>query len=95
MHKLILAMAFFAASAVHGEAVNYDPIKTQVAIQTADCMYDWMQGSLNHGARDRTEMVNSAVNMCAGMALKFGWTKPQMTELASRVFVTIPGVTRK
>lgn len=92
---LLFLSGIVTSSDAKSESVSYEPIKMEVANQTAECMYDWIQGSLNRGVRDREVMVDGAVNMCSGVAFRFGWTRPEMTSLANHVFRAVPGVVRK
>lgn len=97
MKKLFTAVAFslFAVGGAHAQKVEYDPVKAQIGFQTAGCMRDWIEGSLNRGERDSVELVAGAVKMCGGMALKFGWTSKELIVLAMYELHYTPGVNRK
>lgn len=97
MKKLIavVALSLSAVGEVQAQDVKYDPVKAQIGYQTAGCMRDWIEGSLNRGERDSVDLVAGAVKMCGGIAEKFGWTRTELILLAMTELHYTPGVMKK
>jgi hypothetical protein len=93
MKKLITAaVLLLSATQAQAAEVAFNPLKANVGYQTAGCMFEWMQGSLHNGVRDREALIVSAVNMCGGIATQFGWTVDELKRLAEIELRYVPGV---